>query len=444
MRRAVILVVVFGLVELLRPLGSAGYGSQALLTFGFLILAAYTVGEIAKAMRGPAIVGYMVAGVVFGPEALGTVSQEALTRLAPVSALAVALIAFLAGSELRWEELRDNGIALLKVMTVELVLGFLALTAALYAGHGFVPFMRSLPPAQVLAVSVLVASIAIVHSPAVTMALLTETRARGPVARTTLGVVLLTDVVVVLLFSGTLTVARALAPGTGGEAGAAAMSVGSISWEILGALLVGALLGTAVAVYLRFVGEELLLFAVLAAFLGSEVARMVHVEAVLTLLTAGFVAENLSHRARGEALRHAMERSAAPVFVVFFALSGATIDVMAMVVLLPILLPLTLVRGAAIWTGTRLGGRWARLPKEVSRNLWLGLVSQAGVAIGLASVVAEVFPTFGAELRTLLLALIALNQLVGPILFRRALVTAGEVPGLSQDPATRAPAGVPG
>jgi hypothetical protein len=251
-------------------------------------------------------------------------------------------------------------------------------------------------------------------------------------------------VVVVLLFSGTLALARALSPtGIDGGAAAAAMSVGSISWEILGALLVGALLGTAVAIYLRFVGEELLLFAVLAAFLGSEVARMVHVEAVLTLLTTGFVAENLSHRARGEALRHAMERSAAPVFVVFFALSGATIDVMAMVVLLPVLLPLTLVRGAAIWTGTRLGGRWARLPGDVSRNLWLGLVSQAGVAIGLASVVAEVFPTFGAELRTLLLALIALNQLVGPILFRRALVKAGEVPGLDQAPVVR-PAAVRG
>ena len=125
-----------------------------------------------------------------------------------------------------------------------------------------------------------------------------------------------------------------------------------------------------------------------------------------------------------------MERSAAPVFVVFFALSGATIDVMAVAVLLPVLVPLILVRAAAIWVGTRLGGRWARLPRKISENLWLGLVSQAGVAIGLASVVAEVFPTFGAELRTLLLALIALNQLVGPILFRRALVQAGEVPGL--------------
>jgi Kef-type K+ transport system membrane component KefB len=426
MRRAVILVIVFGLVELLRPLGSAGYGSQALLTFGFLILAAYTVGEIAKAMRGPAIVGYMIAGMVFGPAALGTISEEALTRLAPVSALAVALIAFLAGAELRWEELRERGIALLKVMTVELVIGFIALSAALYAARDYVPFMRGLPTAQVVAVAVLVASIAIVHSPAVTMALLTETHARGPVARTTLGVVLLTDVVVVLLFSGTLTIARALAPG----AQSAGVSVGSISWEILGALLVGALLGGAVAIYLRFVGEELLLFAVVAAFLGSEVARLAHVEAVLTLLTTGFVAENLSHRQRGKALRHAMERSAAPVFVVFFALSGATIDVMAVAVLLPVLLPLILVRAAAIWAGTRLGGRWARLPREISENLWLGLVSQAGVAIGLASVVAEVFPTFGAELRTLLLALIALNQLVGPILFRRALVQAGEVPGL--------------
>ena len=182
MRRAVILVIVFGLVELLRPLGSAGYGSQALLTFGFLILAAYTVGEIAKAMRGPAIVGYMVAGMVFGPAALGTISEEALTRLAPVSALAVALIAFLAGAELRWEELRERGIALLKVMTVELVIGFIALSAALYAARHYVPFMRGLPTAQVVAVAVLVASIAIVHSPAVTMALLTETHARGPVA----------------------------------------------------------------------------------------------------------------------------------------------------------------------------------------------------------------------------------------------------------------------
>lgn len=423
MRRAVILLIVFGLVELVRPLGSAGYGSQALLTFGFLILAAYTVGEIAKALRGPAIVGYMVAGVVFGPLVLGAVSEPALERLAPVSSLAVALIAFLAGAELRWEEVRTRGPALVKVMGVELALGLLALSAALFAGRSYVPFLIGLPAAEALAVALLLASIAIVHSPAVTMALLTETGARGPVARTTLGVVLLADIVVVLLFSATAALARAAAPADGGTA----VSMGAVSWEILGALLVGAVLGAAVSVYLRFVAEELLLLAILVAFLGTEVARAAHVEMMLTLLTAGFVAENFSPGRRGEALRRAMERSAAPVFVVFFALAGAEIDLLALGRLLPVVVPLAIVRVLAIWAGTRIGGRWAGMPPVEARYLWMGLISQSGVAIGLAAAAAQAFPSFGVELQTLLLALIAVNETVGAVLFRRALVQAGEV-----------------
>ena len=253
--------------------------------------------------------------------------------------------------------------------------------------------------------------------------MLTETGARGPVARTTLGVVLVVDVGVVLLFSGAVAVARPLVP----QAGAETATVGMLVWEIGGALLVGALLGGAIALYLRFVGEELFLFALLIALLGAEVAHATHVETLLMLLTAGFVAENFSPPARGEALRHAMERSAAPVFVVFFALSGGKIDVAGFVALMPVVIPLFLLRMGTIWTGTWIGARWARLPPEEGGRIWMGLISQVGVAIGLATVVSEAFPVFGAELRTLLLALIAVNQTAGPILFRRALVASGEV-----------------
>jgi Kef-type K+ transport system membrane component KefB len=243
------------------------------------------------------------------------------------------------------------------------------------------------------------------------------------VARTTLGIVLLSDIAVVLLFSGALALVRGFVP----TSGAAGPSLGAITWEITGALLVGGILGAGIAVYLRFVAEELFFFALLVVFLGAEVARLTHVETLLTLLTAGFIAENFSPPARGQALRHAMERSAAPVFVVFFALSGAEIDVLAVVRLLPVLFPLALVRVAGIWGGTRLGGRWAGLPYSERRWLWMGLVSQAGVAIGLAAVMAEVFPSFGAGLRSMLLAFIALNESVGAVLFRRALVGSGEL-----------------
>jgi Kef-type K+ transport system membrane component KefB len=110
-RRALILLLLLGGIDLIQPLGAFGHqGSQALLTFGFLILAAYTVGEIATTFRLPKIVGYLIAGVIFGPSVLSVVSTEGAQRLTGVSQLAIALIAFLAGAELRLDEVRENGI----------------------------------------------------------------------------------------------------------------------------------------------------------------------------------------------------------------------------------------------------------------------------------------------------------------------------------------------
>src|SRR5699024_9889795 len=126
MRRLVILLLLFGGMQLIIPLGDPGQGSRVLLAFGFVILAAYTVGELATAIRLPKIVGYLAAGVVFGPYVLGPITMEAAARLDPINQLAVALIAFLAGAELRWSDVRDHGVALLKLMGTELTVSFLA------------------------------------------------------------------------------------------------------------------------------------------------------------------------------------------------------------------------------------------------------------------------------------------------------------------------------
>jgi hypothetical protein len=94
--------------------------------------------------------------------------------------------------------------------------------------------------------------------------------------------------------------------------------------------------------------------------------------------------------------------------------------------LLPLVIPIALVRAGAIWAGMQLGGRWAKAAAPERTYAWMGLISQAGVAIGLATIVAEAYPEQGAVLGTLLLALIAVNETVGPILFRRAIVASGE------------------
>src|SRR5688500_20228819 len=101
MRRLVILGLLFGAMQLVVPLGEARHGSRWLLSIGFLILAAYSVGELASMLRLPKIIGYLAAGVVFGPSVFNTVTIDAVHELTPVSSLAIAIVAYLAGAELR-------------------------------------------------------------------------------------------------------------------------------------------------------------------------------------------------------------------------------------------------------------------------------------------------------------------------------------------------------
>jgi Kef-type K+ transport system membrane component KefB len=434
MRRILTLALLYGGMQLIIHLAARDTGGPAtLLTFGFLVLAAYTSGELAALANLPKITGYMVAGVIFGPSLIGIVTPEAIDQLEPVNRLAVALIAFLAGVELRWGELKERGRAILTMLGLELTLSFVAIAAVLWLLRGYIPFLSGLDPVAVLVLCALFASVTMVHSPAVTMALLTETRAQGPVARTTLGIVLVADVVVVLVFSGMLSLARASIPAAT-AAGVPVASAAMITWEILGSLVVGALLGGAVALYMRFVQRELLLFAVVIVFFGAEIARITHVETLLTLVTAGFVTENISTGGEGRALLHAMERAAVPVFVVFFALAGAAINLSELAVLWPLALAVVAVRAGAIFGGSRLGARWAGAPRTVQRHAWLGLIAQAGVANGLAGILAAAMPEYGRPMQTLILSVIAINVVAGQILFRVALARSGEL---------QAPAGAP-
>lgn len=425
MRRLVILALLFGGMELLLPLGAPRHGGQRLLIFGFLILAADSVGELFAKFRMPRMVGYLATGLLFGPAALNVVTPDAVERLRPLSTLAIALIAFLAGAELRWYEVRLRAAAMTKIVTAEILLTFVALTALLYVLGARVSFLAGQPPLVVLSFSALFASIAIVHSPAVTMAVLTETRANGPVARTTLGVVLISDVFVVVLFSLMLAVTRVISPPSGFDV--IAPSLLSIIWEVVGAVIVGAAIGTSVAAFLRYTKRELFLFSIVVAFAGATLTRLLHVETLLAMITAGFITQNFSRLEDGKSIHNAMERAAAPVFVVFFALAGARIRVADLLNVWTLVVPIVVIRMLAIWAGSRIGARWAGMGPE-GRKVWLGLVSQAGVAIGLTYVVAAAYPARGAKIQTLLLAVIAVNEVVGAILFRHALVSSGEVP----------------
>ena len=151
---------------------------------------------------------------------------------------------------------------------------------------------------------------------------------------------------------------------------------------------------------------------------------------------AGFWVENFSS-ARGEQLIQAIERVSLPVFAVFFASAGAKVNLGALATMWPLALLLSSVRAAAIWAGIRLGTLVSRSDPVVARYTWLGFISQAGVALSLAAILGRAFPEWGDDIQILIIAMIALHELIGPIGFQHALRRAGEVgqaPRLSQTP----------
>lgn len=423
MRRVLILVLLLAGMQLILPLGRAVPASGAVLTLGFLILAADAVGGLVSRVGLPKLLGYLIAGLIFGPSALGTVTAGAVYNLKPVSEIAVALIAFLAGAELKWEDIKSDGKRYAGIVAVEMPLNFVVLVAGVFLLQSQIPVLDNAPPVTVLVFGMLVAAVGMAHSPAATLGLIAETGARGPLTRNTLGLVLLSDLILVVLFTLVVALCRLLLPPTGAAQG---LSFGFVVWEIVGALLVGTVIGVLVALYLRFIRRELLLFGFMIAVFGAEVAKLAHVETLLTLLTAGFISENFT-REGSESLKHAVERAAAPVFVVFFALSGASINVADVLTVAGVVVPLVVLRIGSIWFGTTMAARASGLPPDVARRAWMGLVAQMGVAIGLASVAAEVYPDLGPTVRTVALAVIAMNELMGPAFFKRALTLAGEI-----------------
>jgi Kef-type K+ transport system membrane component KefB len=134
--------------------------------------------------------------------------------------------------------------------------------------------------------------------------------------------------------------------------------------------------------------------------------------------------ENLT--AQGGKLLHAIEQTGSVVYVVFFATAGAHLDIPLLRSLWPVALALAGSRAVTTWIAARIASRLAGDPPVLHRWGWSSLVSQAGLTLGLSVVVEREFPSFGAQFRSLVIATVALNEVVGPIFFKLALERAGE------------------
>lgn len=359
------------------------------------------------------------------------------SRLWPIDNLCLAVIGIAAGCELhlvelRRKEFRATVLSLTAAVTAT-TWAFVFPAVLLLGPH--IGFLRGATRGRLLSVASLAATLGVARSPASMIAVLREMDARGPFCSLVMSVTVVKDVLVLLLFSVNVELVYAVeAAAAEGKLGLPALLtrclatpalklavsavLGAVGGVLLGALLVQPRVGDRGALP----AAVLLLAAIM--FLG---ARALPAEPLLVCVSAGALAANRREE-RGERQReelHSLVGQLMPwVNLTFFTLAGAALAVDALAATAPVAAVIHAVRLLSLVAATAADA--FGLPRELRRVTWMAMVTQAGVALGLARTVLARFPAWGGDFYALMVATIVLNQAVGPPLFRAAIVAVGE------------------
>jgi Kef-type K+ transport system membrane component KefB len=401
------------------PESDGGLGTIAAV--GYMLLAGTLASELVSIVHLPHLTGYLLAGIVAGPHVAALIDERSVGDLTQVNALALSLIALEGGAHLRIDTLRKGVRSLAWATLFQSLLVLACMSIVFIAIHRYIPFAASLGTTALIGTALLWGTLAITRSPSATLGILAETRASGPVMTGTLSFVMTSDVVVVVLLAAVMVIAR---PMIDPSASFSVHDFKDLGHDILGSISLGTTLGIVLAAYTRFVKAQLLLVFLALGFGMSALVAYLRFDSLLAFMVAGFVVQNLSRQ--GEVFIHALEQTGSIVFVIFFATAGAHLDLPLLRQLWPIALTLAVMRTLVTWASGQLASKLAKDPPTVRKWGWAGLVSQAGLALGVSSVIERSFPQLGSGFRALAIATVALNEMVGPVLFKLSLDRAGE------------------
>ena len=397
---------------------------NALLVLGVVLFGGSWVGRLFQAVKIPQVVGYIGLGVLLGRTGLGWIDQETLVGLQPFSTFALGLIGFMIGGELKITTIRKYGKQFTTILLME-SLGAFLVVSLLITGIGWL-FFRDM--AFALSLGLLMGSISSATAPAATTDVLWENKTKGPLTTIVLGIVALDDAVALLLFAVSASVAGLLIGGGGDHS--LLSSLLDLLWEIGVAILLGISMGFIQYRSIKSFSDEnkILAFSIGAIVLLIGAATLLNVDIILAAMTMGFFITNYAPRRSRETFE-LVERFTPPVFVLFFVMVGAKLDVSGLTTVTIVLAAVYLVgRIFGKSLGAVLGSITSGAPKTVRRFLPFTLLSQAGVAIGLSIVAGQVFiGPLGDTIVMIITASTFVVQILGPALVKYAAVGAGEV-----------------
>lgn len=410
---------------------------QLFTLVGAMLVVCFYAGKLVKRTSLPSLIGYMLVGALFGPSfrhfGMELFTEPVLDSLSFVTQIALGFVAFSIGCELSMKSLKRLGSGIVWIIFSESFTAFLLVTGLIYA------LTRDLPMALIFG------SMAPASAPAGTVAIIQEYRAKGSLTQALYAVVGFDDGLAIIIFGFAAAVAKSLllaeAPGHVSEGFFQMLKAPTI--EIILSIVVGIVLGFVLAQLVRFIknSRDMLIIVFGIITLGTGLSMYWHLSLILTNMVIGFFLINT----RRETLVHKVTTPLLEImpliFVLFFCLAGAHLKLSVLPSLGLLGLVYILGRSGGLIGGAWLGAKCGHVEEKIKKYVGLGILSQAGVAIGLALIVNAEFAELGsvnaegithgaligAKVITTITATCIVFEIIGPILAKYALGKAGEL-----------------
>lgn len=403
-----------------------------LLVIGLTIIASFYCGKSTKYIKLPSIIGYMLLGVVFGPSLLKILSDPLQKQLAFITEIALGFVALSIGIELNLNSLKRLGKGVVYIIFAESFGAFL-----------FV-FVVMLIVTRDLPLSLIFGAIAPATAPAGTVAVIQEYKAKGSLTKALYAIVGFDDGLAIIIFGFASAIARnLLLKQTGTASGNLLLLILNPIKEIVLSVVVGAM----IAVIFSFLARKLkhsgdvLILVVGFIFVVNGLSTLFHLSLILTNMVVGILIVNTQPHSLVQKIHDRLPIVMPLLFILFFTLAGAHLHLSALPSLGVLGILYILMRIAGKMVGAYLASLLGNVEENIKKYVGLGLLSQAGVAIGLSLIIAHEFQGLGNMLEsgettgdvigttiiTTVAATCILFEIVGPLCAKIALQKAGEI-----------------
>ncbi len=383
------------------------------IRLGIAIIVGILFGKLMNKLKVPAVAGYIIGGLVLGVSGFNLINSDMIDQMSFISDFALSIIAFNIGSELELSVIKKLGKSIFIIAFCEAMGAFIFVTTIAY--------LITKDPA----IALILGSVSAATAPASTVMVLRESKAKGPLTSTLLGVVAVDDAICLIIYAMASSIAKVFVNHD-------VITINKVLFlpieEILASIVVGIIMGIALSYLIKISkrDNELLPFIIGALLLVDGLATAFQLSPLLTAMAMGIIVANISsnkHKAFG-----VLEGFSPPIVAAFFILAGARLNIgfIPKIGILGVCYLLFRIMGKVL--GASVGATVSKAPSPVKKYIGFGLLSQVGVAVGLAITVGREFPgtDLGSLVVTILLATTIATEIIGPISTKYAVTKAKE------------------